>query len=151
MTGTKRTAVTLVVITVLLSLVIGVVGIVGVTGLSDTAAELKQHIIVQLQIPLILTACLVGAALSTSGATLQVVLRNPGRSGNYWHYEWRKLGCCAFAIANPTMGYSVPTLFAAFGMFYWCVVIYIYYLPLSKKTVGLLYGCYSSGYCHLYS
>ena len=77
MTGTKRTAVTLVVITVLLSLVIGVVGIVGVTGLSDTAAELKQHIIVQLQIPLILTACLVGAALSASGATLQVVLRNP--------------------------------------------------------------------------
>ena len=77
MTGTKRTAVTLVVITVLLSLVIGVVGIVSVTGLSDTAAELKQHIIVQLQIPLILTACLVGAALSTSGATLQVVLRNP--------------------------------------------------------------------------
>ena len=66
MTGTKRTVVTLVVITVLLSLVIGVVGIVGVTGLSETAAELKQHIIVQLQIPLILTACLVGAALSTS-------------------------------------------------------------------------------------
>ena len=74
---TKPKAVNLVVAMVLFSLAVGVIGIVGVIGLSDTTADLKQHIIVQLQIPLIFTACLVGAALSVSGATLQVVLRNP--------------------------------------------------------------------------
>ena len=74
---TKRQGRSSVLITLLCSFAIGVVGIVGVTGFANTAADLKQHIIVQLQIPLILTACLVGAALSVSGATLQVVLRNP--------------------------------------------------------------------------
>ncbi|CAB9493334.1 FecCD family ABC transporter permease [Alteromonas macleodii] len=74
---TKRTALSLVVITLLCLLAVGVVGVIGVTGFANAADGLKQHIIVQLQIPLILTACLVGAALSVSGATLQVVLRNP--------------------------------------------------------------------------
>lgn len=45
--------------------------------LQDTPVVLKQHITLQLQIPLVLTAMLVGAILAVSGATLQVVLRNP--------------------------------------------------------------------------
>jgi iron complex transport system permease protein len=51
--------------------------IVGVVALSDSPDSLKQHIVLHIQVPLIVTAVLVGAALSTSGATLQVVLRNP--------------------------------------------------------------------------
>lgn len=45
--------------------------------LQDTPLALKQHITLALQIPLVLTAVLVGAVLAVSGATLQVVLRNP--------------------------------------------------------------------------
>jgi len=44
---------------------------------SDAAIALKQHITLQIQLPLVITAILVGAALASSGATLQVVLRNP--------------------------------------------------------------------------
>ncbi|RDV24258.1 iron ABC transporter permease [Alteromonas aestuariivivens] len=39
--------------------------------------QVRWHIFTQLQIPLVLTACLVGAALTVSAGTLQVVLRNP--------------------------------------------------------------------------
>lgn len=73
-----------------------------------------------------------------------------GRFGNYWYYEWCKFGCCVFVIVNFIMGYSVFILFVVFGMFYWCVVIYIYYLLFSKKIVGFFYGCYFSGYCYFY-
>ncbi len=58
-------------------LVIAVIGVLGTVWYTDTPVALKQHIIFQLQIPLVLTAMLVGAALSVSGATLQVVLKNP--------------------------------------------------------------------------
>ena len=52
-------------------------GVLSAVGFTDTPYELKLHILYQLQLPLALTATLVGAALSVSGATLQVVLRNP--------------------------------------------------------------------------
>ena len=73
----RRNVVNVVIISVGLALFLGVAGILGTTWCSEAPLDLKQHIIVQLQLPLILTACLVGAALSVSGATLQVVLRNP--------------------------------------------------------------------------
>lgn len=73
----RRNVVNIVIVVVSLALVLGAAGILGATGWSDAPTALKQHIIVQLQMPLILTACLVGAALSVSGASLQVVLRNP--------------------------------------------------------------------------
>ncbi|GFD87792.1 heme ABC transporter permease [Tenacibaculum sp. KUL152] len=66
-------------ITALLSVLFtaSAVAILAVVMLSDSPDTLKQHITLQIQMPLVLTAVLVGAALSTSGATLQVVLRNP--------------------------------------------------------------------------
>ncbi|MDP5030828.1 MAG: iron chelate uptake ABC transporter family permease subunit [Paraglaciecola sp.] len=39
--------------------------------------ELDQQIIIKLRLPLVITACLVGAALSISSASLQVLLHNP--------------------------------------------------------------------------
>lgn len=67
------------VITALLSVLftVAVAAILAVVMLSDSPDTLKQHITLQIQMPLVFTAVLVGAALSTSGATLQVVLRNP--------------------------------------------------------------------------
>ncbi len=56
---------------------VSVGGVLGVVWFSDTAPALKQHILLYIQIPLLLTAFTVGAALSVSGATLQVLLRNP--------------------------------------------------------------------------
>ncbi|QCZ94031.1 FecCD family ABC transporter permease [Salinimonas iocasae] len=44
---------------------------------SDLSAGMVWHIIVQLQLPLVFTAILVGAGLSVSAATLQVTLHNP--------------------------------------------------------------------------
>lgn len=52
-------------------------GILAVTLESDVDASVKQHIIVNLQLPMILTAGLVGAVLCVSAGTLQIVLRNP--------------------------------------------------------------------------
>lgn len=43
----------------------------------DIADSLQWHIVWQLQLPVVVTAIAVGAALSTSAGTLQVVLRNP--------------------------------------------------------------------------
>ena len=39
--------------------------------------QIEQQILLQLRLPLVLTACLVGAALSVSSASLQVLLHNP--------------------------------------------------------------------------
>jgi iron complex transport system permease protein len=48
------------------------------SGLSDPLhSVIEQQIIIQLRFPLVLTACLVGAALSVSSASLQVLLHNP--------------------------------------------------------------------------
>lgn len=44
---------------------------------SDLSAGMAWHIIIQLQLPLVFTAILVGAGLSVSAATLQVTLHNP--------------------------------------------------------------------------
>ena len=44
---------------------------------ADTTAETRWYILVNLQLPLAITATVVGAALCVSGAALQVVLRNP--------------------------------------------------------------------------
>ncbi|MDY6927973.1 MAG: iron ABC transporter permease [Pseudomonadota bacterium] len=44
---------------------------------ADTTAETRWYILVNLQLPLAVTATVVGAALCVSGAALQVVLRNP--------------------------------------------------------------------------
>lgn len=57
--------------------VVALVSVLAVVAFSDSPNALKLHILYQLQLPLVLTATLVGAALSVSGATLQVVLRNP--------------------------------------------------------------------------
>ena len=73
----RRNVVNVVIISVGLALFLGVAGILGATWCTDAPSGLKQHITVELQLPLMLTACLVGAALSVSGATLQMVLRNP--------------------------------------------------------------------------
>lgn len=54
-----------------------VVAVLSMVWLGESPIALKQHITLQLQVPLIITAILVGSALSVSGATLQVVLRNP--------------------------------------------------------------------------
>ena len=53
------------------------VGVLATVWLTDSPTALKQHITLQLQIPLIITAILVGSVLAVSGATLQIVLRNP--------------------------------------------------------------------------
>lgn len=48
------------------------------SGLVDPLNNsIEQQIILQLRLPLVLTACLVGAALSVSSASLQVLLHNP--------------------------------------------------------------------------
>ena len=57
--------------------VVALASVLAVVAFSDSPNALKLHILYQLQLPLVLTASLVGAALSVSGATLQVVLRNP--------------------------------------------------------------------------
>jgi iron complex transport system permease protein len=57
--------------------VVALASVLAVVAFSDSPNALKLHILNQLQLPLVLTATLVGAALSVSGATLQVVLRNP--------------------------------------------------------------------------
>lgn len=57
--------------------VVALASVLAVVAFSDSPNALKLHILYQLQLPLVLTATLVGAALSVSGATLQVVLRNP--------------------------------------------------------------------------
>lgn len=54
-----------------------IVGVLATVWLTDSPTALKQHITLQLQIPLIVTAILVGSVLAVSGATLQIVLRNP--------------------------------------------------------------------------
>ncbi|GGW75154.1 FecCD family ABC transporter permease [Alteromonas halophila] len=52
-------------------------GILAVTLESDAGADVKQHIILHLQLPMITTAALVGAVLCVSAGSLQIVLRNP--------------------------------------------------------------------------
>lgn len=54
-----------------------IAAILACVWIGDSPLALKQHITLQLQLPLIITAILVGAILAVSGATLQVVLRNP--------------------------------------------------------------------------
>lgn len=68
----KRVAIALSIVFVL-----AICGVLSVVSFSEVEPALKQHITLQLQLPLVLTATLVGAALASSGATLQVVLRNP--------------------------------------------------------------------------
>lgn len=54
-----------------------IIAVFSTVWLSDSPSALKQHITLQLQIPLVVTALLVGSVLAVSGATLQMVLRNP--------------------------------------------------------------------------
>ncbi len=65
----------------LYSLIVALISVAGVITLHDwrsfTDPELHWHIIINLQLPLIVNATLVGATLAVSGGTLQVVLRNP--------------------------------------------------------------------------
>ncbi len=61
----------------LVACLICAVGIITVTLESDVGADVKQHIILNLQLPMILTAALVGAVLCVSAGSLQIVLRNP--------------------------------------------------------------------------
>lgn len=51
--------------------------IVGISWDPSLSAQLRWHILLNLQVPLLVNAILVGATLTTSAATLQVVLRNP--------------------------------------------------------------------------
>lgn len=73
-TMVKGTGITALLFGILSTLIIAVLSTV---WLGDSPIALKQHITLQLQIPLIITAVLVGSVLAVSGATLQVVLRNP--------------------------------------------------------------------------
>ncbi len=65
----------------LYSLLIALILVSGVIALHDwyrfSDPALHWHILINLQLPLIVNAILVGATLAISGATLQVVLRNP--------------------------------------------------------------------------
>ena len=127
----RRTAVTLVLSTVLIAFVISVAGIIGVPGLSDTTVELKRHIIIQLQIPLILTAGLVGAALSVSGATLQVVLRNPLADPGIIGLVAALLLLLTPAWAAPYLHYLLP-LGCFVGALFTTFIIY----RLARKLLG---------------
>ncbi len=60
-----------------LSLMFASVALFALELRAPVAQALQWHILVQLQLPLWLTAITVGAALTTSAACLQVVLRNP--------------------------------------------------------------------------
>lgn len=92
---------------------------------------IRLHILVKLQLPVLLTATLVGAALAVSGACLQIVLRNPladpgviGISSGaslvaafllilapsallpYLHY-WLPLSCFAGALLSTWLIYRI--------------------------------------------
>ncbi|WP_421134162.1 FecCD family ABC transporter permease [Alteromonas sp. A079] len=73
----QRASKTLVVGLLVSALLLCVVGIMWNVWFEQAPVALKQHIVTHVQLPLVITALLVGAALATSGATLQVVLRNP--------------------------------------------------------------------------
>lgn len=134
---TKRQCFSLVLITLLCSLAIGVVGIVGVTGFANTATDLKQHIIVQLQIPLILTACLVGAALSVSGATLQVVLRNPlADPGIIGITSGASLVAALLLLLTPQWATAYLHYLLPFGCFVGALLSTFIIYRLARKLVG---------------
>ena len=94
-------------------------------------ASLRSHIVVQLTLPLGITAILVGASLSASSACLQVLLDNPladpgiigitsgaslcaaiilltgiGSAAAYFHY-WLPLACFIGALATTVLIYLV--------------------------------------------
>lgn len=94
-------------------------------------ASLLRHVLLQLTIPLGVTAILVGAALSASSACLQVLLNNPladpgiigissgaslcaaivlltgvGSTAMYFHY-WLPLACFVGALATTILIYTV--------------------------------------------
>lgn len=134
---TKRQGRSSVLITLLCSFAIGVVGIVGVTGFANTAADLKQHIIVQLQIPLILTACLVGAALSVSGATLQVVLRNPlADPGIIGITSGASLVAALLLLLTPQWATAYLHYLLPFGCFVGALLSTFIIYRLARKLVG---------------
>lgn len=134
---TKRQGFSLVLITLLCSLAIGVVGIVGVAGFANTATDLKQHIIVQLQIPLILTACLVGAALSVSGATLQVVLRNPlADPGIIGITSGASLVAALLLLLTPQWATAYLHYLLPFGCFVGALLSTFIIYRLARKLVG---------------
>jgi iron complex transport system permease protein len=70
----SRTKPLLIVSSILLILIAIFSGIDGFEWLSD---PVERYIFVQIKLPVLLTAILVGAALSVSSAALQVLLRNP--------------------------------------------------------------------------
>lgn len=133
----RRTAVTLVLSTVLIALVISVAGIIGVPGLSDTTVELKRHIIIQLQIPLILTAGLVGAALSVSGATLQVVLRNPlADPGIIGITSGASLVAALLLLLTPAWAASYLHYLLPLGCFFGALFTTFIIYRLARKLLG---------------
>lgn len=97
--------------------------LVGITTMSPSRYELLRNIIVDIRLPRILAAALVGSALASSGAGFQAIFRNPLVSpgilgvlggagfgaaiGILCSGNWAVVQSCAFAMGLAAVGVSL--------------------------------------------
>ncbi len=111
----------------ILSLSVGSAGISGreiVEALLDPTPSTTRQIILQLRLPRLIVACLVGACLATAGALLQAVMQNPlADPGIIGVSSGAATTATVVMLLFPQMIQSVP-LFAFGGAMLSCVLIY---------------------------
>ncbi|MDD5614526.1 MAG: iron ABC transporter permease [Candidatus Omnitrophica bacterium] len=105
----------------------------------EPALELKSSVILDIRLPRILAALLIGAGLAVSGAVFQAVLRNPlaepytlGVSGG---------ACLGVALAHLAAGYSFSLLFPAAGLVGAVFAVFVvYFLSVRRNfsTISLI-------------
>lgn len=123
-----------------------------IRGLADSDSMVRI-IVINLRLPRILMALLIGAALSLSGALLQAVMGNPlADPGIIGVSAGAAAAATSVMLLAPTLLASVP-LFAFGGALFACVLIYIMAwrrgidpvrIVLSGVAVNTVLGAYTS-------
>ena len=117
--------------------VLTICGVLGVVFFSDIEPALKQHITLQLQFPLVITAILVGAALASSGATLQVVLRNPlADPGIVGITSGASLVAAVLLLLSPSWALPYLHYLLPFGCFIGALATTFVIYRLARKFLG---------------
>lgn len=135
-----------------LACVLAILSLILVDAGGQTPPALFWHILLNLQLPLICTALLVGAALAVSSASLQVVLNNPlADPGIIGISSGASLVAAIMLLVMPAH-YSTGSLAVLPAALFWRgAAFYLAYLSAGPAFARGNHRSHSGRHCHLYS